>query len=369
VVNSKESAAWLFLRSKATMDRAGELLSILGDVLRGVRLDNQERFYQMVLEEKADLEASLTPAGHRFVNARLRSMYNESGWLDEQMGGVSYLFFLRQLADKVENNWAAVLAALEEMRLSLLLGAGGHGPIVNLTLDEANWRIFHPQLDDFLSALPKTQAGQPRPAWAWQRAARDLGLAIPTQVNYVGLGADLFQLGYQYSGSSMVINNFLRTTWLWEKVRVQGGAYGAFSVFDHRSGVLTLLSYRDPNLLDTLEIFSQTGRFLRQLDSQRLDEAELTKSIIGAIGDLDAYQLPDAKGFTSLARSLAGETDEARQLRREQVLATNLTDFHAYGQVLEHLEQAGRVVVMGADEDLQAANQARPGWLNVIKVL
>lgn len=369
LVGSRGSAAWLFLRSKSTMDHAGDLLGILRDVLLTVRLDNQERFHQMVLEEKADMEAGLTPAGHRFVNTRLRSFYHEAGWLDEQMGGVSYLFFLRRLVEAVENDWPGVLAALEEVRRRLLLGEGGRPPIVNLTLDEVNWRIFQPQLHTFLASLPQGRPDRPHAAWAWNGAAHDLGLAIPTQVNYVGLGADLFKLGYQSSGSSMVISNFLRTTWLWEKVRVQGGAYGAFSVFDHRSGVLTLLSYRDPNLLETLEIFNQAGGFLRQLDSRRLDQAELTKSIIGAIGDLDAYQLPDAKGFTSLARSLAGETDEARQMRREQVLATSLADFHAFGEVLERLPQDGQVVVMGAEDDLRSANAACGDRLQVIKVL
>jgi hypothetical protein len=117
----------------------------------------------------------------------------------------------------------------------------------------------------------------------------------------------------------LVINNFLRTTWLWERVRVQGGAYGGSCSFDRRSGVFNFLSYRDPNLLATLENYDRASHFLRKVD---LSQDELTKSIIGVIGDLDAYQLPDTKGYTSMARYLAGDTDAERQRMRDEVLST-----------------------------------------------
>jgi Zn-dependent M16 (insulinase) family peptidase len=112
---------------------------------------------------------------------------------------------------------------------------------------------------------------------------------------------------------------------------MQGGAYGGSCQFDRRSGVFTYLSYRDPNLLATLDNFDASADFLRNLD---LSDAELTKSIIGAIGELDAYLLPDAKGFTSLTRYLTGDTDESRQQYRDEVLSTTAKDFKTFGEVL-----------------------------------
>jgi Zn-dependent M16 (insulinase) family peptidase len=121
--------------------------------------------------------------------------------------------------------------------------------------------------------------------------------------------------------------------------------------------------------LITLDNYDQTGQFLRQLDGQRLSQDELVKSIIGAIGDMDAYQLPDAKGYTSMLRYLAGDTDESRQLWRDQILGASLDDFHSLGEVLERMRDRGRVVVMGSPDAIQSANAARPGWLEVRKVL
>jgi presequence protease len=96
------------------------------------------------------------------------------------------------------------------------------------------------------------------PAWLPGLQCPPKGLTIPAQVNFVGKGANLFQLGYQLHGSAYVINNHLNGTWLWEKIRVQGGAYGGFT-FDSQSGVFNFLSYRDPNLLQSLEIYDQTS--------------------------------------------------------------------------------------------------------------
>ena len=360
--DSKTGVAWLFLRGKATMDHADDLLDILRDVLLTVKLDNPARFKQMVLEAKARREAAVVPAGHQIVNTRLKAYLNPAHWAAEQMGGISNLFFLRQLAQDVEQDWPAVLEKLEQIRQTLL---NREAALFNVTLDAANWAGFQPKLVDFAHPLPAAPVKLTR--WSPPPAPGPEGLTIPAQVNYVGKGANLYELGYQPHGSVAVIANYLRTTWLWERVRIQGGAYGGFCVFDRHAGVFNYLSYRDPNLLETLDNYDQTAQFLRDLD---LSREELTKSIIGAIGDMDDYQLPDAKGYTSMARYLIGDTDAARQQRRNEILSTTAADFRAFGEVLEPVKQEGLVVVLGSQEAIQAADDARGGdWLEIQKVL
>jgi Zn-dependent M16 (insulinase) family peptidase len=192
------------------------------------------------------------------------------------------------------------------------------------------------------------------------------GLTIPSQVNFVGKAGNLYQAGYRHHGSITAIMNLLDSTFIHEKVRAQGGAYGGFCVFDPYSGVLTYLSYRDPNLQRTVESYDQTPAYLRQLT---LDEAERVKAIIGAIGEQDAYQLPDAKGYTSLLRHLLGITDERRQQLRDELLNTSQADFQALADSLDAVSRSGLVAVLGSSEAIQAANTARPGWLDVVKVL
>ncbi|MFQ5613154.1 MAG: insulinase family protein [Anaerolineae bacterium] len=360
---SDRGAAWLFLRGKATPDRANDLLDILRDVLLTARLDNQERFRQIVLEEKAQQEARLAPMGHLVVKTRLSARFNEADWAAEQMGGVSYLFFLRELAQLIEADWPAVLETLERIRQDLLKRQAA---MCNVTLDEGNWTQLEPQLAAFLEAIPASSGALEAVPWSPQRNAAFEGLAMSAPVNYVGKGANLYEFGYQLRGSAAVVTRYLRSTWLWEQVRVQGGAYGGFCLFDYRSGVFSYLSYRDPNLLQTLAAYDRTSRYLRQLS---LTDDELTKAIIGAISDMDAYQLPDAKGYTSLARYLVGDSDEFRQRLRDEVLSTTVADFKAFADVLEQAKEQGQVVVLGSPAAIEAANAERKDWLKVTRVL
>ncbi|MBW7881646.1 MAG: insulinase family protein, partial [Caldilineaceae bacterium] len=359
--NRDDLAAWFFVSGKATVAQAPELLAILQDILLTVKLDNRERFKQIVLKAKARREASLVPSGHAYVRDRLRAGFTTAGWADEQMDGIEGLFFVRRLAEQIENDWPAVLEKLEAVRRALV---NRRGMISNVTLDGANWEQFEPQLQQFLGSLPAIEA--PLVPWTPALAAGNEGLAIPAQVNYVGKGANLYALGYQYHGSIHVINNFIRTSWLWDKVRAEGGAYGSFVSFGKQSGVYSFLSYRDPNLDNTLKVYDETARVIREAD---LSRDELTKNIIGAINDVDAYQLPDAKGYASMVRYLINETDASRQQMRDEILATTLDDFRRFGDVLATMNEQARIVVMGSLNAIQAANERNNHQLAITKVL
>jgi Zn-dependent M16 (insulinase) family peptidase len=353
--------AWLFLRGKATMEHADDLLTILRDLLLTVKLDNQERFKQIVLESKAAKETSLIPHGHGVVNTRLAAHFGEAGWVVEQMGGVESIFFIRHLAEEVERHWPEVLQKLDAIKQMLI---NRQAMLCNVTLDETNWTQFQPKLRAFLEEIPVNPINML--PWMPQPPQPFEGLTTPARVNYVGKGANVYDVGYRFHGSVLAILNYLRTTWLWERVRVRGGAYGGFCTFDRFSGLFSYLSYRDPNLLATIEIYDQAAQFLQ---NTTVSDEELTKSIIGAIGQIDAYQLPDAKGYTSMARHLLGISDEERQQIRDELLAARPEDFKAFGAMLQQLNKQGLVVVMGSKEAIDEANAVRNGWLNTLKVL
>ena len=361
VHGSKTSAAWLFLRGKAMVPRSRELTGILADVLGRVRLDNRERFRQMVLEEKAGVEEALIPSGHQMVSVRLRSHFSEASWASEQMGGISYLFFLRELARAVDERWPEVLDSLEAVREGLISRTGA---LVNVTVDDAHRPELEDRVNELLESLPAGRST--RQTWTARHTDLFEGLTVPSQINYVGKGADLYALGYRFNGSALVITRYLRNSWLWDRVRVQGGAYGAFCLFDRLSGTLAFVSYRDPNLMGTLDAFDRSVEFLRDI---RMGPDELTKSITGAVGDLDSYMLPDAKGFASMVRRMVGDTDEVRQRLRDEVLATTEDDFKAFAETLRQVRDTGVVKVLGSSTAIEQALEARPGWLHVVKVL
>jgi len=361
IKNSGRSAAWLFLRAKAMLFQTKDLTDILRDILLEVRLDNRDRFRQMVLEAKARAEQKMVPNGHNMVSLRLKAHFGESHWAAEQMGGISHLFFLRGLVRTVDENWPHVLSVLEEMREILV---NRNAFILNITMEEKDLAGFKHHVDDLLGDLPQAPVKEEK--WIPQSTALFEGMTIPSLVNYVGKGANLYKLGYHFHASSLVVTRYLRNAWLWDQVRVQGGAYGAFCFFDRISGSLAFVSYRDPNLTRTLEAFDQSAQFLLETD---LSEEELTKSIIGAIGDLDGHMLPDAKGYASTLRYLIRDTEAERQKMRDEILNTQASDFKAFGRVLANVREDGLVKVLGSASAIEEIAARKPGWLDVVKVI
>ena len=361
IKDSRNATTWLFLRGKAMQDKTEDLLSIMNDIILTTELDNRKRFRQIVLEEKARREQRVVPSGHQIVNLRLRAHFDGAGWADEQMNGISYLFFLRDLARRIDTDWPSVL---DDLRTIVNTLVNRNTMICNVTVDEKRWNMIDPLLNPFLKAFPETV---PEPAaWPLPVAGSYEGMTIPAQVNYVGKGADIYRLGYRFHGSAMVIIRYLRTAWLWDRIRVQGGAYGAFCLFNHLSGVLTFLSYRDPNLVRTIETFDETARYLKNID---LSPAELTKGIIGAIGDMDAYMLPDAKGYTSMLRYLNGNSDAARQQMRDEILSTTIDDFRAFAGAVEAAKKEGIIKILGYENAIKDAIETHGLPLEVFEVL
>jgi len=341
--NSNESLARFFLRGKCMTGSTEELLAILHDVLTMPNFSDKERFRQIVLEHKSELETAMVPRGHSAVITRLKAQFNEAHWVAEQMGGIEALFFIRNLAEEMDKNWDAVCARLQTVHGKLM---NRNGMVVNITVDASALPAVLQSLDPFIASLGAAEEVAVQ-TWAPSALPRSEALTAPTRVNYVGCAASLFDAGYAMHGSALVITRYLQTAWLWEKIRVQGGAYGGMCGFDQRSGVFTFASYRDPNLQASLDIYKATGHFLKNLT---LSEDELTRALIGAIGQLDAHQLPDAKGYSDCMRFLLRYTDEERQQLRDEVLSTTEAHFHSFGEILNAaFDQPAIAVLCAAD--------------------
>ncbi len=362
--DSREGIAWLILRSKATKRQAEDLFEILRDVVSSTQWDNRDRFRQMVLEEKARHEQRLIPNGHQIVSQRIRAQHTESDWVTERTSGLSYLFFVRDLVQRVEEDWAGVRVSLNELQ-NLLLDQRRW--LFNVTCSDSDWSELHSAVSDFKRMLAQPRSADlPKVQWAPDRAPTFEGLVIPSQVNYVGKGINAYELGHEFHGALLVAAGYLRSTWLWERVRVQGGAYGAFSQFDRHTGNLTFVSYRDPNCMKTLDTFDQAAEFLRSSD---FSPGEIVKGIIGTIGTLDAYLLPDARGYRSMLRHLLRDDEESRQNMRDQVLATTAADFRRAADVFADLKEQGIVKVLGARSTVDELARELPHPVTVTPVL
>ena len=344
--------AHLVVSGKATTEKTPALFDLMQEILLEPAFDNRERFAQMALEERARLEQGLIPSGHRVVSGRLRARHSVAGWLGELTSGVDYLEAVRRLTERISADWDGVLADLERLHTLIVRR---NSALFNLTADSQGLDAALPAASALARALPDNALSAA--IWTPQPVPEKEALLVPSQVNYVGAGCNLYDTGYRWHASAAVAARHLRMAWLWDQVRVQGGAYGAFCAVDRITGAVAQVSYRDPNVDKTLATYAGSAGYLQQLT---LSQRDLELAIVGAIGDMDAYQLPDARGWTALSRYLAGDDDEARQRRREEVLGTTIKDFHALGEALAAAMTTSTVCALGGNGVASAAENH--GW-------
>ncbi len=356
-----DSCFWLFLRGKSLISKVSELMDIMRELILDVNLNNKDRFLQLILEEKARFEKNLLPSGHDIVARRICAGLSESGWLEEKTKGISYLFFLRRLSELIKSNWDQVYSDIIRVYEWII---NRKNMLINITCPQNEFERHEKEIDEFIYAIPASE----RKSFEWKRdltIARPESLLIKAKVNFVGKGASLYHLGYKFHGSSLVITRYLRNTWLWDSIRVQGGAYGAHCIFDRLSGDLVFVSYRDPNIKRTIESYDKSSDFLKNIE---LSKRELTKAVIRTIADIDAPLLPDAKGFRSMRYYLTKDTEDARQRMREEVLETQVRHFREFSDVLFQVKEKGIIKVMGPEENI-AELKKEIKELNIMEVM
>jgi len=353
----------LVVRGKAVESRVPELASLLESVLLDAQLSNGRRGAEILREARAGLRSAVVSSGHSYAALRTGARDSLLGYVSELMGGVTYLQRLEALQAEAESDWPAVQARLERLRASIVRRGG---LLINLTGNGRTLSAGRELAERLARAVPEGGASGEGFVDAWKSRRDELvlpmrneGLVVPSQVNYVVKSARLFDAGEEVKGSSSVAARFLSNGYLWDKVRVIGGAYGGFGRLSGQTGKFSFMSYRDPNLKGTLDTYDGAGAYMKGAQVSR-DDIEM--AIIGAVGSLDSPMSPDQKGYTGMENYLIGESAEARQRWRDEVLGTSEADFRDLGERLERVAGAGQgaVTVVGSRAAIDRANQELP---------
>merc|ERR1712147_574648 len=251
---------------------------------------------EMLKESKARYESAFRTSGQAYASLRISAGLNSAGLVNEATGGVSHYFKVLELLETAQNDWPSLLGRLEAMRSKILQRASS-ATVVNLTGDKKALDAASAQLGSFCSQLFGEGTSSTEPDWSSLASLVSVkpneAFSVPTQVNYVAKGGSLYKPGEVTSGADSVVRRFLSLDYLWNQVRVQGGAYGSSASSNPISGSFVFSSYRDPNLKKTLDTYDGAATELK------VDDAELTKAIVAAIGDLDSPLGPDQKGMAS----------------------------------------------------------------------
>jgi hypothetical protein len=224
---------------------------------------------------------------------------------------------------------------------------------INLTADAEGLSLLRESAADFVGRL-SSNGGVGNPSIP-SSSSVNFGIAIPAQVSYVAKVLQAPAYKDPLSAPMFVLARELSSGYLYKHIRVQGGAYGGMSQYDPASGIFALLSYRDPNIINTLNIYSKAEEFISQ---SKITGEELEKTVIGTIGSLDKPMDPSSRGYIAMIRDFTGLTDEDRLEFRHIIL--DLTPellLEAASRYFARAANTAVIAVYSSYENLERANE------------
>ena len=326
-------------------DRLDFGFGILEEILNHSVFTDRKRLGEVIQETRSRARMKLENAGHSTAVSRATSYFSATSWYNEMTGGTSYYHFLEKIAKDYETEKDAIAAKLQEVCGKLFTRSN---MLVNYTADDKGYGYLPESLKLLVSRLP--EGGGERYPFTHPVENLNEGLKTSAQVDSVARCGNFRKKGYEYTGALKILQVILSYDYLWLNIRVKGGAYGCMSGFG-RSGEGYLVSYRDPNLKETNEVYEGIPAYLEQFDP---DERDMTKYVIGTISNLDTPLTPSIKGSRGLSAYLSGVTEEMQQKERDQVLGATRDDIRALADLIRAVLATGSFCVVGNEEKIEA---------------
>jgi hypothetical protein len=348
----------MIFRVRALHRHIGEAVDILADVLTAGDLSDETRMRDLLAEKKNRLHAAVIPSGHLFARRSAGASLSVAAFRDEQWTGKTQLELLTNMMQAFNDPKEAFQGKL--LRLKDLIFQRERLTL-NLTGDAEGLRLLGKATESLLSRLPG--GGPAGRASIPELQARDAGVAIPAQVCYVARVMKAPTYTDPMAAPLWVLSRQLSSGYLYKHIRVQGGAYGGMCQYDPMNGLFAFLSYRDPHLLETLDVYR---RAVDNMINERIAAEDLEKAVIGAIGALDRPMDPAGRGFTALIRTFAGLTDADRQAFRDGVLTVTSEQLQeTAARYFLPAAVSAVVAVYAAEERLIRANETLPSKLTI----
>ena len=325
-----------------------DAVQIAHDFLYHADFSDRNRLRDLLLESRNRLRAAVVPSGHAFARRSAAASFNLVSHREEQWRGITQLRFLADLAERFERDYDALIVKIESLYRQIVQRGR---LIINITADREGITLMNDEIVRMIAVMPEGQPLQVQKGPVLQ--AVDTGVSISAQVCYVARVMPAAPYRDALSGSLSVLSRLLSNDYLYNRIRVQGGAYGGMCQYDPTVGLLSFLSYRDPNLVETLKVYDDVARHVL---GGAVSSRELEKAVIGTIGQIDRPMDPAGKGTTALIRQLSGLTDEMRQSYRDRILDT--TEAEMMEVARRYLTSSGAVVsVYASQERLEKANE------------
>ena len=352
VTNKKEYGGYVthFVVSAKMLDaQLDKAMELVEEILFTSKLSDKKRLKEIIAETRAAMKDDLLANGHTTAAGRATAYISKIGVVKELTEGVDYYMYLADLDDHFEERYEGLAADLQEVLGQLLRR---DSLLVNFTSDKKPEDTLTESLTGFSCKLSTRLAFEN--VKEIPVVKKNEGFKTASQVQYVATAGNFCERGYGYTGALNVLQCIFSYDYLWINVRVKGGAYGCMCSFN-RSGNAYFTSYRDPNLLETYEIYKKAPDYVRSFDA---DERDMTKYIIGAISKMDAPLTPSAEGNFSLICYLMGIEDVDLQRTRDEVLGATPEVIRGLAGYVEAAVDGGVICAIGDEAQIEASKDA-----------
>lgn len=329
---------------KAIGNNIMKLIELIAEIIFDTKIEDYNRIKELLLQIKSRMEMNIMIRGDSVASSRLASYFSASMNYVEKLKGLDFFWFVSDLAENFDEKKDTIIAKLNYVYKKVF---NLNNLVVSFTGDKEDFSIVRDNLNIITEKLSRDKITQVK--YSFNEEKLNEGILSNSNVQYVAKGYDFKKLGYKYDGSMRVLATILNGDYLHNRVRAQGGAYGVKISFE-KSGLLTVSSYRDPNLNETLLAYDNMADYISNLN---LNETELTQFIIGTIARFEPALTPHNKGKIQANRYITNTSIEDIQRIKDEILSTSMEKVKSFAPLLKDAMEEEYLCVLGNENKLK----------------
>lgn len=333
------------VRIKVLENNLKDAMALVDEILTTSDLEDTKRLGEIIAQVKSRLQVNLSSSGNVVAAMRALSYQSRYAFYQDATLGIAYYQLIQKLDEQMKTDPKQVVDKMKTLVAKVFVQ---NRLLVSFTGTKAAYEKAQPLFVQYFGRLPEgTKAGDMA---VIELSKKNEGFMDASQIQYVARGGNFKNHGYTYRGTLKILKMILSYEYLWINIRVKGGAYGCMSSF-LRTGESYFVSYRDPNLGKTNEIYEKIPEFVKNFDP---DERDMTKYIIGTFGSLDTPMNPEAKGSRSMSAYLQHITYEDIQKERDDILNATPEDIRKLADVIAAILEDDCFCVVGNENAIRA---------------
>lgn len=332
------------IKVRTLSNQIEKAMELVEQMVFSSKFEDGKRFKEIIGQAKARLQERLSAAGH--LTAATRSLSNTSvlAFYQDMTTGIGYYKAICEIEKKLLSDEKEVLLTFAELVQRVFTK---ERLLLSYTNTKESFEGVKTFLEEFVNKLPVVDNYGQRNVVSFN--SRKEGFTDASQIQYVAKGGNFLNKGFAYTGALKILKVILGYDYLWNNVRVKGGAYGCMNTF-MRTGDAYFVSYRDPNLTKTIEVYNNIPSYVKNFDAS---EDEMTKYIVGTFGAIDTPLTPDGKGYRSLSAYLEGLTYEDVQKERDEILCASTDDIKKLASLVEAVLKDELICVVGNENAIK----------------